>query len=400
MMRRIATAAAAVLAVSLAGTAAAVPAVAGATPASIQETVIQGGLNAPRHLVLTRAGLVVTEAGAGGPVGASNCATGPSTEGAGTTQYCTGPTGAIVSISSRGQVIPVLNELPSVIEENIQEVTGPSAIAYAHRQEAVTIDDFLVTKDGSNNLLPKPFASAFGTLLLLSRGQARTVNIAAFAAAHPQSASSLGTIPGETPYDSDPYDVVAYRGGWVVADAGANDLLYVSATGHISMLARFPAVAEQLPAGVLGNPAPITVEAQAVPSSVAVGPDGALYVGLLRGVPSDPGTAYIYRVVPGQQPVIWARGLTSVTSIAFDRQGRLLATEFNTGGLLSPPTVPGALVRISNGGQTVTTLPVPGLYQPTGVAVSGNGTVYVSNYGDSTTTSSQPGEIVRITGLP
>jgi sugar lactone lactonase YvrE len=132
---------------------------------------------------------------------------------------------------------------------------------------------------------------------------------------------------------------------------------------------------------------------------VAIGPDGALYVGLLRGVPSDPGTSYIYRVVPGHKPVIWARGLTSVTAIAFDRQGRLLATEFNTGGLLSPPTVPGALVRISNNGQTVTTLPVPGLYQPTGIAVSANGTVYVSNYGDSTTTSSHPGEIVKITGL-
>jgi DNA-binding beta-propeller fold protein YncE len=98
--------------------------------------------------------------------------------------------------------------------------------------------------------------------------------------------------------------------------------------------------------------------------------------------------------------VIWARGLTSVTSIAFDRQGKLLATQFNTDGLLAPPTVPGALVRISNNGRTMTTLPVPGLYQPTGLAVSANGTVYVSNYGDSRTiTSSHPGEIVKITGL-
>lgn len=397
-MRRTATAAAAMLA-ALAGTAA-VPAVAEATPAGIQETVVQGGLNAPRHLVLTRAGLVVTEAGTGGPVGTSNCATGPATEGAGTSQYCTGPTGDIFAISSRGQIIPVLGNLPSVIEEAIQEVTGPSAIAYGHGQEAVTIDDFLVNKDGSNNLLPKPFASAFGTLRLISGEKANVVDIAAFAGAHPQSAYSLGTIPGETPYDSDPYDVVAYRGGWVVADAGANDLLYVSATGRVSMLARFPAVAEQLPAGVLGNPGPITVEAQAVPTSVAIGPDGALYVGLLRGVPSDPGTAFIYRVVSGQKPVIWARGLTSITAIAFDREGRLLAIEFNTGGLLSPPTVPGALVRISNNGHTVTTLSVPGLYQPTGIAVSADGTVYVSNYGDSTTiTSSHPGEIVKITGL-
>jgi DNA-binding beta-propeller fold protein YncE len=61
--------------------------------------------------------------------------------------------------------------------------------------------------------------------------------------------------------------------------------------------------------------------------------------------------------------------------------------------------VPGALVRISDNGQTATTLPAPGLYQPTGVAVSAEGTVYVSNYGDSTTASSQADEIVEITGL-
>ena len=399
MMRRIATAAVAVLAASLAGTAA-IPAVANATPSGIQETVIKNGLNTPRHLVLTRAGLVVTEAGTGGPVGPANCATGPSTEGAGTSQYCTGTTGAIVTISARDRVTPDLVNLPSVNEESIQEVTGPSAIAYGHGQEAVTIDDFLVNKDGGNGLLPKPFASAFGTLRLISGGKTRAVDLAAFAAAHPQTASSLGDFPGEVPYDSDPYDVVAYRGGWVVADAGANDLLYVSAAGRVSLLARFPAVAEQLPAGVIGNPTAITIDAQPVPTSVAIGPDGALYVGLLRGVPSDPGTADIYRVVPGHQPAIWASGLTSVTSIAFDRQGRLLATEFNEGGLLSPPTVPGALMRVSNNGRTVTTLPVTGLYQPTGVAVSADGTVYVSNYGDSNTvSSSQPGEIVKITGL-
>jgi streptogramin lyase len=397
-MRRKATATATVLAASLAGTLA-IPAVASATPASVKVTVVQGGLNTPRHLVLTRTGLVVTESGAVSPVGTANCATGPATEGAGTSQFCTSSTGAIFDIPPHGQATPVLTELPSVTEEAIGEVTGPSAIAYGHGQEAVTIDDFLVNKDGGNSLLPRPFASAFGTLRLISHGKGKAVDLAAFAAAHPQSAYSLGTVPGEVAYDSDPYDVIAYRGGWVVADAGANDLLYVSATGQVSMLARFPAVAEQVPAGVFGNPTPITVDAQAVPTSVAIGPDGALYVSLLRGVPSDPGTADIYRVLPGHQPEIWARGLTSVTAIAFDRHGRLLATEFNTGGLLSPPAVPGALVRISDNGHTVTTLPVPGLYQPTGVAVSAGGTVYVSNYGDSTATSSQPGEIVKVTGL-
>jgi hypothetical protein len=57
------------------------------------------------------------------------------------------------------------------------------------------------------------------------------VNLAAFAAAHPQSAFSPGDVPGETAHDSGPYDVIAYRGGRVVADARADDLLHVSAAG-------------------------------------------------------------------------------------------------------------------------------------------------------------------------
>jgi hypothetical protein len=113
-MRRIAAAAVAVLAASLAG-AAAIP----SRPPHqlVSGKLVLGGLNAPRHLVLSRAGLVVTEAGTGGPVGTSNCATGPSTEGAGTTPYCTGQTGAVFTISSRGRITPVLSHLPSVIEE-------------------------------------------------------------------------------------------------------------------------------------------------------------------------------------------------------------------------------------------------------------------------------------------
>ena len=397
-MRRKARAAVTVLAASLAGTAA-IPAVANATPASVTVTVEQGGLNAPRHLVLTRMGLVVTESGAVSPVGASNCATGPATEGAGTSQFCTSSTGAIFTISPGGQATSVLTELPSVTEEAIGEVTGASAIAYGHGQEAVTIDDFLVNKDGSNSLLPKPFASAFGTLRLVSHGKSKAIDLAAFAAAHPQLGVQSRDCPGRGAVRLRPIRRDRLPRGWESPMPALNHLLYVSARGRVSMLARFPAVAEQVPAVVFGNPTPITVDAQAVPTSVAIGPDGALYVGLLRGAPSDPGTADIYRVVPGHQPEIWADGLTSVTAIAFDCQGRLLATEFNTGGLLSPPTVPGALVRISDNGQIVTTMPVSGLYQPTGVAVSADGTVYVSNYGDSTAVSSQPGEIVKITGL-
>ena len=386
-------------AVALAGAVAAgvaIPAAAaGASSGGTTTSVVRSGLNNPRHLTLTGQGLWVAQAGAGGPAGKSNCVTGPSTGGTGNTQYCVGQTGA-VSLIRHGQVAASVR-LPSVIEKDSSEVAGPAAAAFSHGRAAIVMQDLLVNSKGGN-ALPKPAGKLFGQLLIRSGHKLSTVNLAAYAAAHPQSASSLGTVPGETAYDSDPYDVIAYHGGFVVADAAANSLLQVSPSGQIRMLARFPAVSETAPAGVLG-PSPVTVKAQAVPTSIAAGPDGALYVGLLRGVPSDPGTAYIYRVVPGHKPVIWARGLTAVTAIAFDRHGRLLATEYSTGGLLAPPTTPGALVRISHNGHTVTALPVTGLFQPTGVAVGSNGTVYVSNYGDSTATAAHPGQILKITGL-
>ena len=91
--------------------------------------------------------------------------------------------------------------------------------------------------------------------------------------------------------------------------------------------------------------------------------------------------------------------LNAPSYIAFDSNGRLLATEYNVDGLLAPSTDPGALVRISPNGHTVTTLPVPGLYEPTGVAVGPGGAVYVSNYGFNVATDSHPGEMLKITGL-
>jgi hypothetical protein len=316
-------------------------------------TVVQGALNAPKHLTLTSAGLYVAQSGAGG-TGAANCVQGPATGGTNLVQYCVGLTGAVSLI--KGSSVAKSGPLPSVIEEDTQEVAGPAAVAFNGNSQAVVFQDVLENPDGSN-ALPKPLGTAFGTLLLRQGGTTVLADLAAFAAAHPQPASSLGDFPGETAYNSDPYDVAAYRGGYVVADAGANDLLEVSEQGTISVLARFRALSEVAPANLIGNPKPITIKAQAVPTSVAVGPDGALYVGLLRGVPSDPGTAYIYRVVPGQQPTIWARGLTAVTAIAFDSAGRLLATEYNVDGLLAPDTDPGALVRISCDGGAVPAWP-------------------------------------------
>jgi hypothetical protein len=374
-------------------TAAAVPAVAAAgivlasLPASAAPssdgaptvTVVASGLNSPKQLTIGPGGVYVAESGTGG----STCVT------AGGTSECEGKTGAVALVTPFG-TRNVITGLSSVLEGN-EGAAGPAAIAFGRGKTALLFQDTAVNPDGTT-AVQGPGADAFGKLLLARRSWRSLswsvgANLAAFAAANPQDPATLGGLPGsETTYDSDPYDVVPYRDGFAIADAGANDVLWLSSKGQLSILARLPFI----PMVFDG----ITVDAQAVPTSLAVGPDGALYVGELVGFPDQPGSSSIYRIVPGRAPSVVASGLTAVTAIAFDREGRLLAAEYSTAGFLAP-SVPGALVRVDISTGTVTTLPVSGLSQPTGLAVSRQGDVFVSVNGNSAGT----GEVLLITGL-
>jgi hypothetical protein len=229
------------------------------------------------------------------------------------------------------------------------------------------------------------------------------------AANNPDHGEETAVQFGEPAIDSDPYSFVPYRDGYAVADAAGDDLLYVSPWGHISVLAVFPTIPETAAPGSLGpdQTSPEPVDAQPVPTSVAVGPDGALYVGELGGDPFNPGTESIYRVVPGQSPTVVASGLTAVSDIAFDHQGRLLALEIDQAGLNDPalasgglPT-PGAIIRLGPGGQQ-TTVASTGLEFPIGLAVGPGNVVYVSNFGVVSATGGPggvSGEEVSV-GLP
>jgi sugar lactone lactonase YvrE len=368
-----------------------VPSVAAQAVVTPHLTVQANGLNSPKHITFGPDGrLYVTESGVGDPA-KKNCVPTFGDSGEATTS-CVGKTGAVVWIDGH-TAVPVLSGLESVQEQDTGETVGPAAVTFTHGNLDVVMQDTDVAPDGSTGL---PGGDEFGKVVLAAKGSPRSSwqlfpDLAAYATEHPQT--DFGGSPGETANDSDPYDITPYRGGYAIVDAAANAVLWLSPAGQLSTLAHFPTLTETAPAGTLG-PVAVTIAAQAVPTSVAVGPDGALYVGGLRGVPSLPGTADVYRVVPGQAPTLYATGFSAITDIAFDPQGNLLVLEYSVGGLLSPPTTPGALIRVSrNHPQTRTTLASAGLTQPTGLAVNGNGTIYVANNGDS---AAPLGEIVRI----
>ena len=152
-----------------------------------------------------------------------------------------------------------------------------------------------------------------------------------------------------------------------VADAGANALAEVHRNGVAKVIAFFG-----VPKGSQSD--------SAVPTCVARGPDGALYVGELLGGFYSPGHARIWRVVPGHAPKVWATGLSTVQGCGFGRDGAFYATEFQTGGLDEGPTAnpAGDVVRIDRHGHR-THLGVGKLFFPSGFAAGSDGSIYVSN---------------------
>lgn len=344
----------------LALTAIVVVALTGAIGAGAQTTsVVMSGLDNPRGLAFGPEGaLYVAEAGRGGP--------GPCVVLRGTPQ-CYGPTGA-VSRLWRGEQERIATGLPSYGSAVSGTFTGPQDISLLGRGHAyVTIGLGLEGLPRSALAVDDPF----GWLVHVpASGRWRPVDDVA--------AHEFAVNPGGGPLDSNPYGLLAEPGSVVVADAGANALLRVAANGDISTLAVFPSRAQ-------GR------STDAVPTAVAVGPDGAYYVSELTGVPFVTGAANIYRVVPGQAPTVAWSGFTTVIDIAFGPDGSLYVLEHSTGST-GPPffQLPGRLLKVAPDGTRTSV--IAGLTRPGSVAIGPDGALYVSNRSTSVGT----GEVLRI----
>ena len=374
----------------------------GPTEAEVQ--TIATGLNQPKKITLAPDGsLIVALSGDGAA---------PTTCTDGNELSCLDDSGAIDRVTPSGHVTTLLGELPSVSSE------GPSGEATGPAEARISRHGHLKVLFQNTNINPMtgedgygPGGALLGDLVKFPFGGPPKIK-AAFgpfeAANNPDGGAGTAVELGaESAIDSDPYSFVPYHGGTVVADAAANDLLFVSPSGKISVLAVFPTIPEIAPPGLLGptQTTPVPFNAQAVPDSVAVGPDGALYVGELGGVPFNEGVSSVYRVVPGQAPTMFASGFTAIGDIAFDSSGRLLVLEIDQKGLTDPaleseglPT-PGAIIGVHRNGQH-TVLASTGLEFPTGMAVGYDGSVYVSNFGVLPATGGPggvSGEIAKVT---
>jgi hypothetical protein len=305
-------------------------------------TVVADHLNNPRGLTVTRNGDVYdAEAGAGG----ATCF-GPN---------CIGFTGAVVRVH-HGVALPVLSGLVSA--------------AGRDGTFAVGSDDVAIGPDGSINVietslnlpnppgLPRGATRQLGHLLRFTAadGLQPIANITGY---------EFGHDPDGQGKDSDPYAVLSLgNGSYAVADAAGNDVFEVAPDGTLSLLAVLP-----------NN----NVGAQAVPTSLAKGPDGAIYVGELGGEEhggTPAGGARVWRIDQHSHALSEYRtNFTHISGLAFGPDGSLYVTELTRDPSFGNPA--GDVVRVAPDG-TRTRLG-RSLMFPAGVAVDSAGHVYVNN---------------------
>ncbi len=164
-----------------------------------------------------------------------------------------------------------------------------------------------------------------------------------------------------------------------------------------------------------GNLGFFTRQMEAVPTAITTGPDGALYVSELNGIPYPAGYSSIYRIsdptaatgydgtTPSGVPQAYASGFSEVNGLAFNNStGDMFVLEYNNSNAVYDPTIapadlpPSTLIQVKPDGSR-TTISGPELHLGQYVTVNQQtGDVYVaiSNQGPATATSPGTGEVL------
>lgn len=329
------------------------------TPQLSQIEVVASGLDSPRKLSFgPDEALYVAEAGRGG-TGASILSS----------------SGASVFYGATGAITRIQNEVAQRV------VTGLPSLALPDGSDAVGVSDIEFDTDGnayaivglaSNPANRDEFLQVpdFSQLIAIDNfdGGATWTKLRDF------GAYEQTNNPDGQNVDTNLYDLLIEDNTVYVIDAGANDLLSQRAfSGE-------PTLETVFPTRTTTDPLTGEVVRQAVPTSVAVGPDGALYIGELTGLPFQAKTAQVYRINAEGQPEVYAGGFTNITDIAFDDSGGLYVLEYDADGILNGSDA-GALIYVSPDGKMRTTIADDELINPTGLEIGADGDIYISNKG-------------------
>jgi hypothetical protein len=334
------------------------------------------GLENPRGLTIAPNGnLVLSEAGRGG--------SGPCILAGSGNTLCYGTTGAVglfdrtTSLYSR-----VIGNLPSLALQAsplFPEGTGLADLAFNGSGQLFGVFGF----GADPTLRPSAGSPLFGQTVaidLAAGSLTPLADIAAFEAARNPDGRDL---------NSNPFALVVQGDDTYVTDSGGNSLLKADGANQVSLVTVFPD--ELVGTSHLPFPFPVPeVPAQAVPTGLTIGPDGALYITQLSGFPFAPGSADVFRYVVDNPVTTFAGGFSNLIDIAAGPDEALYLLQYSD-DFFGPPS--GRVLRLGLDGSVRTIF--DDLVSPTGLAVGRDGTIYVANDGDGVN-----GELLALTPVP
>lgn len=368
-------------------------------------TTFASGLNNARGLAFGPDGeLYVAEAGTGGGPTSPNSIPSPNIPGL---DLYLGNTGAVSKVSQDGTVTPVLSGLTSLALADGSNAVGPQDIAFDADGTPYILYGSVgdpARRDGTLNALAgNPYSESdvlgapeLGGLYRANFTAGQLTQLADLAEYELQNNPTGGDI------DSNPNSLAIDGDTIYITDSGANNLFaYSRGENQLQLDATFdpeivPVDTLEFPEGLGLPPAapndptqgPETEEPvfplEYVPTGVAVGGDGNLYVAEFGGFPFPQGKSEITLIDADGQQTTYASGLIQLTDVAFAPSGKayatVLATEsFALGGDR------GKVVEIDTDGSTTTILDgneVEGVDLLVNLTVGTDGLVYVAGRGN------------------
>jgi len=302
---------------------------------------IASGLNNPRHIFFAADGtLYIAEAGQGGETDAQG-PYGP------VKADLTAQISAVSPDGTQSVVVPTLLSM----DAGFGQIEGPTSVTVTDTSYWVTL--------GMGTKEPIAEGVQVESLVEIDRASGdvlQTIDLRAFENDNnPDQAREIVSNPVDF--------ALAADGTLYIVDASGNSLLTWTEAGGLTLFAAWPSSED-------GN------VPQAVPTSVAVGPDGDVYVGFLSGYPYLTRAARIERYTSDGTLKETYEDLTYVTDILVTTEGTLYAVELAGGyGDVGFTADSGRVVKIVDGQIGVVR---DGLNYPYGLAEDGEGNLFVT----------------------